>query len=83
VKTVDFVAYDIGTLYASVCSSLTPEETAERMNLANPNGQLPPWRIATEVASRGGRPNPYPCPQDPRTHKHYLMICREEAPCPE
>lgn len=68
------MAYSLGTTDASVCSSLSPEGTAERMNIANPTGKQPPWRIVGP--SR-------PCGYNPDTHKHYTLVCREEAPCPE
>lgn len=74
-KTLDFVAYSIGLCYAGVCSSLSPEETAERMNIANPTGISSPWKIAEDATFESGQPNPCPCDMNPETHKHYLMSC--------
>jgi hypothetical protein len=67
-----FNPYTVGLCYASVCSSLSPEETIERLNLEHPTG-IAPWTLAEEPF-RTGEPNPCPCP-DHSNAKHYLLVC--------
>lgn len=71
----DFQAYSIGIFRASVCSSLSPDDTVWRMNAEHPSGTMNGWQLATEPTFRGGAPNPSPCHDHPETHKHYLMEC--------
>jgi len=70
----EFIAYSVGIVSASVCSSLSPEETADRLNRECPTGISSPWQISSE-AFRTGEPNPCPCEDAPATHKHYLFSC--------
>lgn len=71
----DFEAYAIGIVSASVCSSLTPEDTLARMNAEHPAGTQHGWALSTDPTFRGGKPNPCPCDVAPETHKHYLLEC--------
>lgn len=68
----DFTVYSIGLCYASVCTSLPPEEAERRMNTEIPTGTAREWSIAQEPFATGAD-NPCPCEQKPETHKHYLM----------
>lgn len=72
--TDQFTVYSLGLCYASVCSSLSPEETTERLNREAPTGINHPWSLAEEDFSNGA-PNPCACEHTPLTHKHYLFSC--------
>ena len=71
----DFEAYSIGPFCASVCSSLTPDETVARMNVMHPSGTRNGWMLSDDKTFRQGGPNPGPCERNPETHKHYLLNC--------
>lgn len=70
-----FDCYSVGICYASVCSSLTPEETEARMNTEQPSGTTHGWKLARDATFKAGAPNPCPCHDHPETHKHYLLEC--------
>lgn len=70
----EFVAYAVGLLCMSVCTSLTPEEATQRLNMEHPTGITSRWAVADEEFA-GGESNPCPCPDHPETHKHYLFNC--------
>ena len=69
----DFTVYGEGLLYASVCSSLPPEEVKRRMG-TRPSGTRGGWQLSENKTFRGGQPNPCPCDDHPQTHKHYLFV---------
>ena len=69
-----FTIYAEGLVYASVCSSLGPEDTARRM-AAHVCGTEHGWEISEDKTFASGEPNPHPCKQKPTTHKHYLFNC--------
>ncbi len=69
----EFVVYATGICSASVCSSLPKREVASRMRRELTG--VGPWRLAKEKTFSGGEPNPCPCDQSPKTHKHYLFHC--------
>lgn len=71
----DFEAYSVGIIHASVCSSLSPEETVERANAELPTGISSKWSLSKEPAFADGQLNPCPCVDNPETHKHYLLVC--------
>lgn len=71
----DFLVYSHGVVHSSVCSSLTPEATVERINLENPTRISSPWALSKDKTFRTGEPNPCPCEDFPETHKHYLFVC--------
>lgn len=70
----EFLVYSVGLVYASACSSLSPEETAERLNQECPTGISSGWYLSSDPF-RTGEPNPCPCGDSPATHKHYLFSC--------
>jgi len=70
----DFKAYSIGMVAASVCSSLSIEETTSRLNTEHPTGINSQWRLSKDNFL-GGESNPCICPDYPTTHKHYLFEC--------
>jgi hypothetical protein len=70
----DFTVLKWGLLYAAVCSSLTPEETTRRLNREMPSGTRNGWTLS-EQSFADGLPNPCPCPECKKTHKHYLYEC--------
>jgi hypothetical protein len=72
----DFVAYSIGFIHASVCTTITDDAAVEqRMNATHPTGIASPWRISKEPTFRDGvHHNGGPCNQDPR-RRHLLMEC--------
>jgi len=70
----DFIIYAWDLCYASVCSSLSPEETKQRLNQEIPTGIQSQWDFAQEPF-KDGTPNPCPCNKAPDTHRHYLFVC--------
>lgn len=70
-----FWIYNWGLLYASVCSSLSLEETTEQINRELPTGIKSPWRLSSDKTFHTGETNPCACQQHPDTHKHYLFNC--------
>ena len=71
----EFAPYAIGIAAASVCSSLSLEETGRRLNDESPTGIPSPWQPSGDAEFRSGEPNPCPCERNPETHKHYLFEC--------
>lgn len=71
----EFVAYSVGIVSASVCSSLGVKETARRLNQEHPTGIDSAWSQSPDETFRTGEPNPCPCEDSPTTHKHYLFSC--------
>jgi hypothetical protein len=59
---------------ASVCSSLSIEETTARLNVKHPTGIASQWQLSGDKF-KGGQENPCPCDKAPDTHKHYLFEC--------
>ena len=74
VASYDFIIYRLGLVYASVCSSLPPEEVAARMK-AEPTGIGSEWFWSRDQNFRTGQSNPCPCVVWPNTHVHYLFSC--------
>src|SRR5690348_2284709 len=70
----DFTVYSNGLWHCSVCTTLSPEEATNRVNLVNPTGTSGKWAI-TEPAFNDGTPNPCPCNDWPETHIHILFTC--------
>lgn len=70
----EFDIYSNGLCHCSVCSSLTLEETLNRVNLENPTGTSNKWHLSVDKFS-GGEDNPCACNLSPETHKHYLFVC--------
>lgn len=71
----DFEAYAVGVVCASVCSSLSLEETTGRLNEEHPTGIHSGWALSKDPAFKTGESNPKPCERSPTTHKHYLFNC--------
>ena len=61
-------------LAIQVCSSLSPDETAVRLNAEEPTGIDSPWSLADKEACKGA-PNPVVCAECPTTHRHYVFTC--------
>jgi hypothetical protein len=73
--TYDFVAYTVGVVSASACTSLTDAEATARMNAEHPTGISSRWQVASDVTFADGTPNPYPCRENPETHRHVIFHC--------
>jgi hypothetical protein len=71
----DFIVYDLGIVYAAVCTSLTEAETVARVNEQYPTGIDSRWEISKQPNFATGEPHPCPCEKLPITHKHYLLSC--------
>lgn len=71
---MEFNTIAVGICYASVCTSLTPEEAADRLNAGWPTGLSSRWRLAPDKTFHDGTPNGCQCPDHP-DNKHYLMNC--------
>lgn len=70
----EFVAYGVGLVYASACTSLDDEAATIRINHQHPTGIASPWRVSDDPSFADGSPNPQPCP-DSATHRHVLFSC--------
>lgn len=68
-----FTVYSMGLCMASVCTSLSVEEAAARLNIQEPAGGTLEWRLADEPF-RTGEPNPCPC-NDGGGNRHMLFEC--------
>jgi hypothetical protein len=73
--TYDFIAYGVGLISASVCTSMDIEDATRHLNLNYPTGIESDWSWAKGENFATGEPNPRPCDQNPETHKHYLFHC--------
>lgn len=70
----EFVVYNVGIVYASVCTSLPVEQAEVRLNLEYPTG-VGPWHFAEDEGFASGETNPCPCENAPITHRHLLFVC--------
>ena len=68
-----FSVYALGLVCASVCTNLSIEDAAKRLNLEHPTGISSRWAKADEAFSDGS-PNPHSCEKDSRL-QHYLFHC--------
>ena len=70
----EFKVYANRDLRCEVCAanSMSLEDIVRRTNKENPTLINRPW-ILIEEEFPNGQPNPYPCPDSPETHKHYLF----------
>ncbi len=71
----NFEAYSVGICSASVCTSLSVKEATEKLNLEHPTGIVSDWHLSEDENFASGDTNPFPCKDDPETHKHYLFNC--------
>lgn len=71
----DVTIYKWGLHHLSVCSSLSPEETVERVNSMHITGIMAKWQMSEDKKFATGETNPCPCENHPETHKHYLLKC--------
>lgn len=70
-ESEEFTVYSEGLCFASVCSTLSQEETERRMAqrlCGTTNG----WTLA-DGPFETGQPNLTPCNNNPTTHMHYLF----------
>ena len=71
----EFRCYAISLACASVCTSLSVEEAAERLNLEHPTGIASQWKLSKDKTFANGYSHPCQCPDSPHTHMHYLFEC--------
>lgn len=71
---MEFEIIAIGLCFSSVCTSLPPEEAADRLNADYPTGISSRWGLAEEKIFNDGVANGCDCP-DHAGNKHYLMSC--------
>lgn len=71
---MEFETYSVGIVSASVCTSLSVDEAAKRLNVEQPTGISSKWSLSTDKTFSGGEPNGCDCP-DHRGNKHYLFNC--------
>ncbi len=69
----EFVIYAWGLSYASVCTSVSDDDAADRLNVELPSG-VKPWKVAADPTFATGETNPCPCP-DSQEHRHLLFTC--------
>jgi hypothetical protein len=68
--------YTWGLCHCSVCTDETdPAKIEAAANEQHPTGLQNGWMISKDKTFNGGQPNPCPCEQRPKTHKHYLLEC--------
>jgi hypothetical protein len=70
----EFEAYSVGICCASVCSSLSADETEQRLNDEYPTGLNHGWHLSEDKMFKTGQPMPCPCENNP-ANKHYLFNC--------
>lgn len=70
----EFEALSVGVAYASVCTCLTTDEAAKRLNVEYPTGIKSQWELSKDPTFAGGQPNGVDCP-DHKGNKHYLFNC--------
>lgn len=68
-KGDDFERLKEGLFNAQVCTSLSDDEAAARMNLT-PSGTSHGWQLTDEVSQQ-----PVPCADRPATHRHLIFEC--------
>ena len=68
--------YANGIVHCSVCTNIKDEKRIEQLvNQHNPTGLSYGWHIDSAPKFATGQPNPCSCDRNPKTHKHYLMVC--------
>jgi len=72
-KDSEFLVRMVSICQYIVCSSLPIEEVTRRLNQEHPTGLSHSWELSDEYPD--GSPNPSPCNENPKTHKHYLFEC--------
>ena len=68
----NFTVYAVGPCFASVCTSLDPDEAAQRLNVEYPTG-VGPWSLH-DGSFKTGEPNEVSC-SDHDGHRHLLFSC--------
>lgn len=71
-KTDEFERLGEGLCYVSVCTSLSDEDAAARVNEV-PAGTSNGWTLSEDKEFADGTPHPTPCPDKPATHRHLLF----------
>jgi len=71
----DFVAYSVGAVAASVCTSLSVEDATVRLNEQHPTGISSKWSLSEDKYFADKiHENGCQCPDYPE-NKHYLFTC--------
>ena len=71
----EFTVYGQGLCCASVCTSLSPEDAAQRLNTTHPTGIDSKWELSEdEYFADKVNKNGCQCPDYPE-NKHYLFVC--------
>jgi hypothetical protein len=71
----EFHVSAVGMLYATVCTILSDEEAAQRLNDVEPTNVTWPWTLVADPdAHPRGRAGP--CAMAPDTHRHLLFEIR-------
>lgn len=65
----DFVIIDWTVFYARICTSLSDEAAAARLNSELPTG-VGPWTLITDLDVA-----PVQCQDSPQTHRHMFYGC--------
>ena len=68
-----FDVYAIGIVCASVCSNMSADETAGRLNREHPTGIGSQWQYSGDSFADGAA-NPHTCEEDSEC-QHYLFKC--------
>lgn len=71
---MEFEAYSIGIVHASICTSLEVDDAVDRMNLEHPTMISSPWSLSDDKTFSSGEANGCDCPDHPG-NKHYLLSC--------
>jgi len=72
----ELAIYGMGIIHCSICTNVKSRKRVEELvNSKSPTGIKSHWTISRDKKFATGEPNPCPCNQKPKTHKHYLMEC--------
>lgn len=71
---MEYETIAVGLCAATVCTSLPPEEAADRLNADWPTGISSRWSLSDHTHFHSGEPNGCMC-SDHVGNKHYLMSC--------
>lgn len=71
---MEFQAYSVGLISASVCTSLPIDQATQRLNTAYPTGISSKWQPSEDTHFKCGTPIGCQCP-DYKDNKHFLFNC--------
>ena len=65
-----------GVSWAHVCTDATDiEAMLDQFNKERPSVTQNRWDVCPDPTFNDGKPNPFECENNPKTHKHFLLSC--------